>query len=258
MKVHILSHAAGHQFEWGNAFASGLQKHGIETKIDSAYVPADLVVFWGIRKQTTIAQAKKDGCEICILERGYVGDRFKWTSVSFGGNLNGRANFRGPFSDGSRWKKHFAHLMQPWRKQDGYALIMGQTPGDMSVRGVDLDRFYADAKSEFEARGFKTKFRPHPNVSQPDPMEEDFAGAACAVTWNSNSGVDAVLAGIPIVAMDAGSMVREIAGHELKMPPVPDRTPWAHKIAWCQWSMQEMASGYCWDIVGRHECAQVA
>ena len=45
--------------------------------------------------------------------RGVDPHRFKWTSVSFGGALNGRAEFRGPFHDGSRWERHHAHLMQP-------------------------------------------------------------------------------------------------------------------------------------------------
>lgn len=241
-----------HQVNWGTAFAEGLRRHGWDVSLSSTYDQCDFYVQWGVRRSDFIARAIKDGAKVCIIERGYIADRHQWCSVSFGGGLNGRAEFRGPLADPSRWERHFAHLMKPWRDGDqGYALIMGQTPGDTAVRNINLPKFYEEAAAEFTRQGFETAFRPHPNMMRgiSVPINEQFRGARCAVTWNSNSGVDAIMAGVPTVAMDQGSMAWDVAGHEFAMPPKPDRTAWAHAMAWKQWTKDEMASGQCWDAL---------
>lgn len=246
-----------HQIYWGREFGAGLKRHGWEVQIlDRNAWPqipkCDLLVLWGIRNQDAIKIQKGRGDEVCILERGYIGDRFAWTSVSFGGGLNGRGHFRGPLADPSRWQKHFSHLLQEWNnKPDGYALIMGQVQGDTAVRNVDLNSFYAKASNAFASQGIQTRLRQHPHGrSNATPIGADLDGARCAVTWNSNSGVVSILMGVPAIAMDAGSMAWDVAGHELKQPPMPDRTAWAHAMAWKQWSLDEMKSGYCWEMIG--------
>jgi len=189
-----------------------------------------------------------------------------WTSVSFGGELNNRAEFRGPFSDSSRWEKHFAHLMKPWKGiRGGYALILGQVPGDMSVQNVKLEKFYSDTQAALKKLGFDVRLRKHPHrnaqkgptggvpVCDAPTLEDALDGAAFAVTWNSNSGLDAVLSGVPTVTMDEGAMAWDVTGHEYKYPPSPDRTAWANWLAWCQYTKDEIASGYAWEAIS---CAQ--
>lgn len=259
----IAGERAEHQQTFGHAFAQGLRRHGWDAEVVPRYVPCDLAVMWGVRRRAEMDLQRGRGGEICILERGYVGDRFRWSSVSFGGGLNGRGEFRGP-DDASRWETHFAGLAKPWRaKPDGYALILEQVPGDAAVANVDLPAFYSRAENAF-APMMAVRRRRHPNVSPANGMaaiakartslDEDLAGAAVAITWNSNSGVDAVLAGVPAIAMDIGSMAWPVTGHELGvLPPMPDRTAWMHRLAWCQWTREEMESGACWDAVGRQE-----
>jgi hypothetical protein len=83
-------------------------------------------------------------------------------------------------------------------------------------------------------------------------LEADLSGAAIVVTWNSNSGLDAVINGVPTVTMDKGAMAWDVTGHSLgEVPPTPDRTAWCHALAWKQWSKGEMVSGECWEAVGR-------
>lgn len=255
--AHIVANdAAEHQRCFGSAFAQGLARHGWKTTYSRGWQPADLVVLWGVRAQDRIQKQRDHGGDIVILERGYVGDRFAWTSVSFGGRLNGRAEFRGPFSDGTRWERHFAHLMQPWQKREtGDVLIMGQVDGDMSLSGANIQVFYATAAQAFTEAGYPVRRRSHPLAKHGSiipPLAADLALARAVVTFNSNSAVDAVLAGIPTIAVDRGSMAWDVTGHDLGvLPPTPDRTAWAHALAWKQWTKDEMASGACWDAVGR-------
>lgn len=257
MKAVVVANInAGHQAAWGSAFADGLRRHGWAVEIDRRPSACDLLVLWGVRNQSAIAQQKSRGGEICILERGYLGDRFIWTSVSFGGGLNGRGKFRGPFDDGSRWEKHFASLMQPWQQRDGgYALIMGQVPNDMSLHGLRPQRLWEDASVALSDLGLEVYFRGHPlaesvRVPGTKPSKGDLQaalhGAALVLTINSNSGVDAVLAGVPTIALDDRSMAWPVTAHEVVVPPMPDRTAWAHAMAWKQWRLEEMASGECW------------
>jgi hypothetical protein len=259
--IVIARERAEHQQSFGGAFAKGLERHGWSVSVRTEPAKCDLLVMWGARRADRMRQQLGAGGEICVLERGYVGDRFAWTSVSFGGGLNGRGVFRGPLTDPSRWEKHFAHLMQPWRSAaDGCALIMEQVPGDTAVMNVDLPRFYDDARAAFAPK-MPVRVRLHPNVNPGHgavalagaraSLMQDLAGARVAVTWNSNSGVDAVLAGVPTIAMDKGSMAWDVTGHALTMPPMPDRTAWAHALAWKQWTREELESGYCWEMVGQ-------
>ncbi|MFP4539243.1 MAG: hypothetical protein ACLFPA_13195, partial [Dichotomicrobium sp.] len=140
-----------HQGSWAEAFAAGLRRHGWQARLSHDYCRADLVAMWSCRKQDAIARAREHGAEIVICERGYMGDRKQYCSLSFGGALNGRAEFRGPFDDPSRFERLFAHLMQPWQPaENGYALLMGQVDGDMSTKGVNLKRWYDGARAGLE------------------------------------------------------------------------------------------------------------
>lgn len=251
-----------HQTGWGTSFARGLRKHGWEVEIRENSAPADLVVFWGIRRQDEIKAQNARGGRVCILERGYIGDRFKWTSVSFGGGLNGYGQFRGPLDDPSRWEKHFSGLLKPHRGiRGGPAVILGQVPTDMSVRGVDLKRHYAEWAGKLRGQGFEVKFRPHPKAAgeriatvdtlpAEQPIEDLLNNVSLAIAWNSNSLVDAVLAGVPTVSMDRGSMAWPVTGHAVEMPPEVPRYWWAVALAYKQWTAEEMISGECWEAVG--------
>jgi hypothetical protein len=245
---------------WREAFAQGLRRRGWNATVSTAPADCDLMVMWGVRRNDLIARQKKAGGQICILERGYIGDRFSWTSVSFGGGLNGRGEFRGP-DDPSRFEENFAYLMKPWRLMPGYALIMGQVIGDQSIRGVDIDSWYAATVQALTTRGLDVRFRPHPRASRQrigavpclgvqGTLAEALAGAAFTVTYNSNSGVDSALAGVPTIAMDRGSMAWDVSGHALDEIIMPDRAAWACKLAWSQWTKDEFASGFCAEMVG--------
>jgi hypothetical protein len=188
----------------------------------------------------------------------------RYSSVSFGGGLNGRGDFRGPRHDGSRFERLFADRLRPYDvPEGGYALIMGQVPGDMSIKETNIDAWYGRTASALKNVGWSVRFRPHPLAGRrggargvghlkeasgglPDALK----GAGVVVTYNSNSGVDAALYGRPVIAFDAGSMVYEIAGHQVDEIVTPDRTAWAHAIAWKQWTKAEMASGECIEAIG--------
>jgi hypothetical protein len=257
--------ASGHQQHWGGAFAAGLAHRGwkVHFREDDAKAGAcDLLVLWGVRRREAIARQKAAGGEVCILERGYLGDRFAWTSVSFGGGLNGRAEFRGVSDDPRRFGERFAPLMRPWNTDGRYALLIGQVPTDQSVIGRNIDRWYHRTIGELRSAGWHdVRFRPHPEAPVPvsapanvpvigGTLASAMRDAGVVVTFNSNTGVEAALYGRPVIAMDEGSMAWDVAAHEVGEIVTPDRLAWAAKLAWCQWSREEMVSGACAEAVG--------
>ncbi len=258
MKIVCYARSA-HQVFGMDKFITGLECHGIscEKKLPTEYQQSDLAVFWGHKERNIIAHQIAAGKHYLVMERGYMGDRFVWTSLGFDG-LNGRAKFP-KIDDGlKRWNKHFSQHLKPWKKPEGkIAVIMGQVRGDEAVRHIDFQQWVLDMKDLLDLAGFSAMFRPHPGEPCYRPpklklingsLNEALWVADLAVTYNSNSGVDSVLAGVPTYAADFGSMVKELSEPVLQ-PSRPDRTAWQKKMAYTQWLPEEINRGDAWDAL---------
>lgn len=234
--------------------AEGLRRHGHDVVLSnrSDVVNTDVVACWGWRVGK---QLRAQGKQVLVMERGYLGDRFAWTSLAWNG-LNNRGTFP-DVSDPSRFRENFK--MEPWRHDGDCVVIMGQVPGDMSLQGRDLRPWYNEiAQQVVEAYKLPVLFRNHPQalkrgirfaphgarVSDEQSLQSVLSRAAVVVTYNSNSGVDAVIAGVPTVAFDHGSMARGVAATRIGELYRPDREEWASRLAWCQWTMDEIRNGF--------------
>lgn len=253
MKITILaSPRAPHQLEHQAALSAGMRATGIESVAITAGEPATKhVACWGWRLGRAL---RSKGHEVLVMERGYLGDRFAWTSLAWNG-LNGRGLFPHAGATPDRFNKHFS--MRPWKERGDYALILGQVPGDASLQGIDLAPWYRiAADTARDAYGLPVHFRPHPNVwargwiqnvhgcvTSAGDLSDALGGAHIAITWNSNAAVDAVLAGVPTVTADIGSMAWSVTGHQVGARITPCRDSWAHELAWRQWRIEEIASG---------------
>lgn len=255
MKVVCYAHAQ-HQVESCTRFARGLERHGVAAAIRSnrEVVEADLAVLWGHRQNHIFRAQQRSGGHYLVMERGYIGDRFLWTSLGFDG-LNGRAKFP-EIDDGlERWNKHFAGFLKPWRESHtNIAVIMGQCRGDASLKGIDFQKWAAKTAVDLTLHKFMPVFRPHPGddnlqVTGVRTLSGTLQGAldqaALVVTYNSNSGVDAILDGRPTYAEDQGSMIYDIALKDFALR-VPNRIPWTKKMAYTQWLPEEIENGDAW------------
>ena len=54
--------------------------------------------------------------------------------------------------------------------------------------------------------------------------------------------------GIPVVAMDPGSMAWGVARHDVTMDfYMPDRRQWLYDLAYKQWTIEEVENGNAWE-----------
>lgn len=246
----IASPKAAHQVTHQEALARGLEAHGlvVARMQPGQRVMTHRVACWGWRVGRILHQ---QGHDVLVMERGYIGDRFAWTSLAWNG-LNGLGKVPKPPADkGERFDKFHPSALKPLSPDGDYALICGQVPGDASLRGMNLHAWYcAQAQKRW---GVPALFRPHPLahkrghvLSVPNApflrgeLEPALANAKVVISFNSNTGVDAILAGKTTYVEDRGGMAYG----------VEDRTTWAHNLAWRQWSIDEIQSGYALQFVG--------
>lgn len=274
MKITLACAPNGHYRGLMSDLARGIALAGDEAipttpaQAMASRVQADAFVCWGWRHGKRVRQVHRN-LPVLIMERGYVGDRFHWTSLGWNG-LNGRAIFPRPRANAGinyATKEMLIHegTITPWRTREGeYALILGQVQGDQACQAVNLPSQYRAWSSLLTSTGMQVRYRPHPKaLHQRSGLEhrqhtagtlaEDLAGAKFTISWNSNSSVDSVLAGVPSVTLDRGAMAWAVTSHDLNNPvTMPSRTEWAAQLAWCQWQPSELADGSAWRAV--REC----
>lgn len=250
-----------HQFSSGRALRQGMEKHGVRTSRGrrNKQSDADMAVMWSWKQKRLIEHMQSNGRHLLVIERGFIQPRNEWFTLTVDG-FNGRGMFAPARDEGERFQQYFAHHLKPWREDEGeYALVIGQVPGDSALHGTDIVSWAQQKANELLRLGQRVIYRPHPLAFTPCPkgaelssrsLDQDFAQASCVVTFNSTTAVEAVLAGIPTVISDIGSVAYPMASHEIDEPlRRPDRTAWCHDLAWRQWKLEELADGTAWEHV---------
>ena len=253
-------------------------KHSVDVVYDTIFRFADLFVMWGctqrnedlrkrqadVGKDCLIAEAAAFGGQLDMVSMGFNGSRGEAEYIA-GDEPAGRAEEIGlglagwcgaVSDDAGKLKKLGAKAKKLLSKKKIY--IIGQVPSDSTLRGVDYDGFVRDALG---VAGKKGVFRKHPKsdyVPRVDCEINDgdvgdvIDNALCVVTMTSTLAVEAVIYGVPVVAMDPRSMAYAVAGHSLedmKNPVMPERAEWLLWLAYTQYGLDELADGTAWKIL---------
>lgn len=253
--IHV--NGSDHQQEFAPIVAAGLRRHGFRVVAASFDhpTPCNFAVVWGWHQHRVIAAAP----HVLVMERGHLQPRREWTSLGWDG-LGGRGRYpKAP--DGARWDALFAGRLHPWRKTGTSVVVCGQMPGDASLAGLDVREWVTKACAEaHRVFNLPVIYRAHPRVLDAGDtwcpgsaarsnasFEDDIDRAALAITYSSTVGVDFALAGIPVIAIDKGSMAWPVAGHQIRNPKYPDRTAWTHDLAHTVWRRAEISDGTALD-----------
>ncbi len=251
------------------AIRQGLEKLGRAHFITGMeYQECDIAIVFGVWKKAVRASWARGaiidthkglGKNVIIVEKGFV-KRDEYFHMGWNG-LNGRADFCNAVMPAARWEKLNVRLASFRKLSANRPIILcGQVPWDASVQHSDhndwLQNTVALLRTHTER---KIIFREHPALAgkfeiklpgterSEDTFENDLGRAHAVVTYNSNSAVEAVIAGVPAFVADRGTMAAEVANWELsdiETPLILPRQQWAYNLGYAQWTLDEMREGF--------------
>jgi hypothetical protein len=244
------------------AFIAGLKAAGY-TVIHQAVgkvEPGDVLVIWnryGSNEQLA-DQFEARGGRVLVAENGYIGrdaqGRQHYAIAEHGHNGSGRW----PAGDAQRWAGLNVEL-KPWRGDGSHVLLCPNRP--FGMRGFEMPVHWVNdtltALRQYTRRPIRV--RPHPGNWQAQapqtPLADDLANAWAVVIWASSAGVHALAAGIPVICTaphwickDAAfDGVNALAGDMdspfLRMGMTATRQAAFERLAWAQWTVDEIAAG---------------
>lgn len=264
------------------ALVKGFERHGdtVRSKLrkefgtDTAAGPEDVAVFVGVKSLRIWKKCMDSGRPVMILDKGYFG-RADYTRISING-------FQPPYlnqmnRDGSRLSRLGVHL-QPKREGGNLVLYAGSSQkycsfhelGDVSQYAInicsrlqmylgDRHRLIYRPKPSWWANADEDTEKVVPTGAKLSPPEENLApmlrSTHCLVTHGSNAAIEALAAGVPVLlTSDRGvSAVYDLCEHNMNnlqrpfWPTDAERTKTMNNLAWCQYNIQEIASGFAWE-----------
>ena len=242
-----------------DAFKGGLAAAGHEVVLSPPDRPSPetLLVIWN-RYSTNhelALRVERAGGRVLVAENGYIGKG--------GGTPKFQVHPAGPqpghyYAIGLRFHNDetcinwgttsrfdaLAVELKPWRVGD-HILVAPNRPF-----GIPERMMHPDWGERCVARLRKQTKRPiilrtHPGNNEPRrALSEDLKGAHAVYVWSSSCGVHALAEGIPtFVEAPYWIMKSASARGDIESPVLPERKPAFERLAWAQWTCEEIASG---------------
>jgi transposase len=193
---------------------------------------AAITVVWGLLRGAPdiIARAKADGAPWYYLDHGYVkrGHPHGYFRATFQSYQKTWVEER----PADRWEALETPL-RPWR--GGTDVVYVPPSPTVSALFGPIVMPMGDPVSPKNGK----------------PVLEKFPKAKAIVTWNSIAAVEAVIAGVPAVVYGE-SAARPVASPSTDDLRFPEREPWAHSLAYGQWTLKEMESGQAWQVLSKY------
>jgi hypothetical protein len=164
-----------------------------------------------------------------------------------------------------RFDKH-GLVLKPRRPHtnDGIILLAGMSGKAAWSFGYENEQYERDAIAALQMVSKRPIwYRPKPSWTNARPITGSIfasdknhsfshclARAHCIVTHHSNVAVDGLIEGIPAITFKGAASA--ICGYDLtkvEHPSFPEdnlRRQFLHNLAYCQYSIEEMAAGTCW------------
>lgn len=243
-------------FEGADAFADGCLKFGHTAKICSVSdygagqtEAFDAIAVFGLQWKGAwvLSDYMALGIPVYVIDYGYIkrtNHAHDWRKGHWQISLNG-LNTISNNDDPSRFDALGIEIIEQGGNPDGYTLICTQTTGDAS-HGHDeagIQKWVNQQWLDHE----KPILRPHPlqaemTYNKPTlngTLTEALSQSRLVVTMNSNTGHEALIQGVPVVAT-LPAAYREMTG---QLPSLQARKHYFNRVANSQWTWQEMREG---------------
>lgn len=209
----------------------------------------ELVFLKGARRPELVKAYQASGIPVFIFDWGYIKrvntpqehQKGHW-QISHA-KLNGFPDFP-VLAD--RLEKLGIDISRKSHATNKRALLIGQMPKDAAVKGTCHATWLRQRQIELQAEGFEVVYREHPRggvqlphlPSADGPLVDEMRASRVVVTYNSNTGHDALLAGVPVLC-EPTAPYAELAG--LTLPSLPKRRAYFQRLAYGQWRVDETA-----------------
>ena len=261
------------------AFTQSLETAGEEIQLN-CNGNSDVTVIWSVLWQGKMKgyqsiweECQKKNTPVVVLEVGGI-KRNETFKVGING-VNREADFANQTFDGERWKKLNIEL-KPWRSTGDTIIICGQHHRSHQWRNNPTMNLWFEQQIN-EIRKHTDRpivIRPHPrnptgfdiskwkNVTKVLPQrdyntvddtdfKEKLKQAWAVVNYSSNPAMMSVFNGIPVF-VSAQSLCYDVGNTSLSNinnPAMPDRSNWANKLAYTEWTTEEIKQGLPWQRI---------
>ncbi len=160
--------------------------------------------------------------------------------------------------DSSRWDAlGIPDAVAPVTDRPRNVLVLGQVPNDSQHHMTEkkLNAWFDKDMQEIRDAGTRIIFRPHPlhmrgkapmcdEISLPtkSSLQNELSKSSMVVTYNSTAGLEAILAGIPVIC-DPSAHYYGIADYGEGGCTKQDVMRHMHRLAWSQWTCAEIETG---------------
>lgn len=240
--ANVLLHSSSYYRK--QTYKSGFESCGYTAIESMQYTPSsdDILLIWNRSKNREHIAKRYEaaGATVLVTENGYIG---KTRALAVGHHSGAGAWYQG---EGQRWPSLDTDI-QPWRDDGDHILVLPQR--SIGEDGVAMPRGW-EVRIEKHLKTLTDRpirIRKHPgkDKSKPPTLEDDLEGAWAAVTWGSGAGIKAIIAGVPVfhqlkswIGADAAT-----TNFDIENPYMPDRLPMLERLAWGQWTWDEIRSG---------------
>jgi len=240
--ANVLLHSSSYYRK--HVYKEGLAACGYSIIEDHNHRPSqdDVLLIWNRSKNREhVAKRYEDaGARIYVTENGYIG---KTKTLAIGHHSGAGEWYVG---EEDRWSQLGVEVSE-WRNDGEHVLVLPQR--SIGEPGVAMPRDWVDrvTKTLQKATDRPIRVRKHPgkDKTQKPTLEDDLEGAWASVTWGSGAGIKSIIAGVPVFYQLARWVGATAARSEfdIENPWRGDRMPMLHRLAWGQWTWDEIRSG---------------
>jgi hypothetical protein len=250
---------------------------GYTTILDTDYTGpcADFAVFYGYEGNTPriMKEYMDAGRTVVFIDLGYFerrkGGRYRgYHKVA----INARhptAYIKKMMRMGLPKRSYQGPSIQPWKTNGQNILVAGMSARAAESIGYDPGEWERGIirriKMQYPHLSIIYRSKPTWLEAKPLTFAEFELGASCSigkslentkvlVTRHSNTAIDALVYGVPVYCEDG--VAYPLSMHtidKLEDPDYPEnREEWLNALAWCQFEIPEIESGFMWDFLTKH------
>jgi len=210
-----------HQREYAGYLKAGFERQGYQATVTADKTSdADIRVVQGPH----YAKSENLGKRTIILDRCFWGHPAKVVTLAWLRPDGGREFVENAPGDRDRPE------LLPWKSREQFALVLN-----------DFDRRVDTAPLR---KDYLVETREHPARVKPKTgIRTVLARNDFAVGFVSTAMVSAVVAGLPVVALDDRSPVVPVASQSIDALRRPDREQWLRNLSYMNWTAVEISTG---------------